>query len=373
MQGSRKAKVGVFIGVLVLLFLFFGPKGTSNSPRLVRATPTPTDESQLLSTKEVTGDFMTKYVSEIEKLRVLNEQNQAELHTIRERAEQSEKTTAEIIKRMLEKMQDSEASGPAGSSEPLELSGDPYAEEAEDEKLETFGNLENPEVAPPAEPPVKPVAFIGAGDSVKVRLLAGVNAPTDGTPYPVVFELSSDVMGPDGSTLPLGGARLIAAAQGSLVDSRALFRLTSLNIQLPSGERKVHEVDGWIVGEDGIRGMSGILIDPIGKALAGAAAAGAVQGVGQGLARSNQQVIANPAGGFSVITDGDLGAFAAGQAANSAANEWSGIIRNRLNALVPVVQVLSGREASAVFAKNLSIEGLMEELDTEDYQYASLD
>ena len=109
---------------------------------------------------------------------------------------------------------------------------------------------------------------------MRVKLLAGVNAPTDGTPYPVVLKLLGNVMGPDGNTIPLGEARLIAAAQGSLTDSRVLFRLTRLSIRLPNGRRKEFAIDGWVVGEDGIRGMSGVLIDPIGKAIGGAAMAG---------------------------------------------------------------------------------------------------
>ena len=81
-------------------------------------------------------------------------------------------------------------------------------------------------------------------------------------------------MGPDGNAVPLGEARIIAAAQGSLTDSRVLFRLTRLSIRLPSGKRKEFPIDGWIVGEDGIRGLEGVLIDPIGKAIVGAGMAG---------------------------------------------------------------------------------------------------
>jgi hypothetical protein len=205
------------------------------------------------------------------------------------------------------------------------------------------------------------------GDSVRVKLLAGVNAPTDGTPYPVVLKLVGDVMGPDGNSVPLGEARIIAAAQGSLTDARVLFRLTRLSLRLPNGKRREFPIDGWIVGEDGIRGMEGVLIDPIGKAIVGAGMAGGLAGLGQGIAAANVQnrVYANGNTQSSVNTN-DIPAYAGGVALSSAATEWQQIIRDRLAQLVPVVQVLSGREATAVFSQSLAIPELLEQLDEED-------
>jgi hypothetical protein len=197
---------------------------------------------------------------------------------------------------------------------------------------------------------------------VRVKLLAGVNAPTDGTPYPVMLKLVSDVGGPDGSSIPLGEARVIAAAQGSLTDQRALFRLTTINVQLPSGEQKVIDVDGWIVGEDGIRGMPGVLIDPIGKAIAGSAFVGALSGFGNGLQMMNQQTFQNGQGGFTTQNLGSAAEAGGGGAAVGAAREWNTIIRDRLQNLTPHVQVLSGREATAVFARSFTVEGLYEAL-----------
>jgi hypothetical protein len=379
-QGSRKAKFAVFMGILMILFLIFGPKG---APPRKRPIPTAqekgTEPTTLSATKEQSGDLLVRFQTDVEQIQKSIQQTQQETIQLKEDLKENEERTAQILKKVIERMADQDSTSSGGANSPTGApvtAEDPYATTApdddEEEQLEGFGN-EEPEVLPPPPPPQKKVAFVGAGDSVRVKLLAGVNAPTDGTPYPVVFELSGDVNGPDGSTLPLGGARLIAAAQGSLTDQRALFRLTSLNIQLPSGERKVYDVDGWIVGEDGVRGMSGVLIDPIGKAIAGAAMTGAIEGAGQGLAQSNQQVFQNGQGGVSVITNGSLTEFAAGRAAARASQEWSGIIRQRLNAMVPVVQVLSGREATAVFSKNLAVEGLIEALDDEENVYASLD
>jgi Bacterial conjugation TrbI-like protein len=371
-EGSRKAKFFLIIGILAILFLVFSPQ-PGRQTKMVKPQKKPDDNR--LAQPEAADDVLIRFKGEVEELKKQTIEQRKELAEQRKLMYDYEQRTAEILKKMLERMADGEQqTANAAANAPATMNEDGYVSEIsqQDEKLEAFG-LEEPEVGPPPPPPVQKMAFIGAGDSVRLKLLAGVNAPTDGTPYPVVFQLISDVYGPDGSTLPLGEARLIAAAQGSLTDSRALFRLTSLNLALPSGERKVYDVDGWVVGEDGIRGMPGVLIDPIGKALGGAAIAGGVQGLGMGLQQGNSRVIGNNQGGFASVVDGNLGEFAAGRAAQGAAREWTGIIRERLSNLVPVVQVLSGREATAVFAKSLSIEGLFEALEEEEYQYTGLD
>jgi hypothetical protein len=153
---------------------------------------------------------------------------------------------------------------------------------------------------------------------------------------------------------------------------------------LPNGRRKEFGVDGWIVGEDGIRGMEGVLIDPIGKAIGGAAMAGGIMGLGQGYAASNTVQNLNSWGpnrtpgvdGITQYVDRDkIPEYAGGIALSSAAFEWQNIIRDRVSQMVPVVQVLSDREATAVFSQSIAIPDLLEQLDQEDpaVVFASLD
>jgi hypothetical protein len=218
------------------------------------------------------------------------------------------------------------------------------------------------------------LAIIGAGDSVEVELIAGVNAATDGTPYPTLFRLVGDVTGPDGTMLPLGEARLIGAAQGSLVDSRVLFRLNQLNINLPNGEKKVYQVDGWVVGEDGILGMPGIPVDPLGRILAGVSMVGAIQGLGQGIQTANQTIrrdinqdaFQNGQSGVSVVDVDNVAQYAAGNALYQSANEWNRLLRDRVKDMVPVIKVYSGRKATAIFDKSLPIEGLYKQIANGD-------
>jgi len=295
LKRDRKTQVIIAVLVCAVMFLMFGesnkfiptPKRTGGK---LASTTRAADEgiNDLITALTVQTDSMEKRLGEVVH----------EVAKNREEGRNFEARSAEIMKRILERLAETEAAvtqaslttGGTGITAPgggVEMaSGDLGNGDMTEDGIDTIG-FEDVVVGPPPPPAIKKIAVVGAGDSVRIKLLAGVHAPTDGTPYPVVFKLLGDVHGPDGSALPLGEARLIAAAQGSLTDSRALFRLSSLNLRLPDGRRKILSVDGWVVGEDGIRGMEGVTIDPLGKAIGGAVMAGGLQGFGQALQNKN--------------------------------------------------------------------------------------
>lgn len=385
LKGERKWRF-IGLGILAMLAWVMMQNPPPTAPRTDNRQPQMGSSSSIQS-KEVTEDLIARFSRDQDELRKQVQDANKQLQDNQQALQDYEQRTAEIFKKILERMSDQNSGGPGRipASNPVDAGGmdsmnkgnvgmnsqEPQLDEPQaPNELEPFGG-EAPEAPPPPPPAPQKVAFVGAGDSVRIKLLAGVNAPTDGTPYPVVFKLVGDVNGPDGSALPLGEARLIAAAQGSLVDSRALFRLTSLNLRLPNGQRKVVPVDGWVVGEDGIRGMEGVLIDPIGKVIAGSAMAGGLRGLGKGISDANSTVTRTKGGLFgpseeSTNVTGDIGEYAAGKALEGGAETYASIIQERFRQMIPHVQVLSGREATAVFAKSLPITDLFEALETDD-------
>ncbi|MBX7144676.1 MAG: hypothetical protein K1X79_09520 [Oligoflexia bacterium] len=389
-QKDRKTQValGAVVLLIVVFFLMDNKKRPPQPMNLYANQTAPDVTSGKMSNEEAYEDIVQRFSADLSDIKQKTEQNAEENKEIRKNLLDYEQRTADIFKRVLERIQENEGSGGrrtatsgampgADGSMPVDvngeqLTGDDQAAHIQTDEVESFG-MEETQNAPPPAPPVSKVAFVGAGDSVRIKLLAGVNAPTDGTPYPVVFKLIGDIYGPDGSALPLGEARLVAAAQGSLTDSRALFRLTSLNIRLPDGRRKVVDVDGWVVGEDGLRGMAGELIDPIGKAIAGAGMAGGIAGIGEGFAAAQLTQNLGENGNSQSFISGSVGTFAAGRGLAGAASAWSGIIKERISQLVPMVKVMSNREATAVFAKGFAVPGLIEALGEDDNHYSALD
>lgn len=245
----------------------------------------------------------------------------------------------------------------------------------EPETLAPFGDTGNAAtILPPLPEPPRPnkITFIGPGDGVRVKLLSGVNAPVDQTPYPVVFQILDPIRGPDGSALDVGEARLTGAAQGSETEGRAYFRLSDLSFRHADGRRTVVKVDGWIVGEDGVNGMSGKLIDKLGQLIAATATAGGIAEFTRRLDRKNQSIVVSPGGALTVTGEDLQGAGAS--ALTDTANRISSILLNRYEKLIPVVEVLSGREAVAVFSQPIEVSPCEnEECEDGEYVTASLD
>lgn len=376
-RSDRKTQVITLIGLGMVAYLMFA----DGAPMRRAQRPKPQVSVGANDPNERWKDLVERFNGQLTTLTNTTNALQEEVSSQKKALQEYEGTTAEIFKKILQRLAEVQANSNAPSikdTQPRDLgevANNDIAPVSPD-SLEPIGDTEPAAAAQPPAQPAKPrLAAIMPGDSVRVKLLAGVNAPTDGTPYPVVLKLIGDVLGPDGNQIPLGEARLIAAAQGSLTDARALLRLTRLSIRLPNGRRKEFPIDGWIVGEDGIRGMEGVLIDPIGKAIAGAGMAGGLAGLGQGMALANTQTLTYSTGAQSQTVDsGAIPQYAAGKALSQAALEWQQIIKKRLDLLVPVVQVLSGREATAVFSQSLAIPDLLDQVDQDpSVVYASLD
>lgn len=384
LKEDRRAKFGLGVIVVMILFSMMAPdKGAQRAQRDAKKKQK-VDTVATSASTEAYQDLITGFKGQLDELQTQQSAVVKGLDDQRKKMEGYEERTAAIFKKLIERMSEGEqrtatarGSGQQGNyPDPVSVDGDGGAMASADfgiveEGLESFGN-ETVEAAPPPPPAPSKVAFVGAGDSVKVRLLAGVNAPTDGTPYPVVFKMTGNVIGPDGSNLPLGEARVVAAAQGSLTDSRALFRLTELSVRLPDGRRRQYKVDGWVVGEDGVRGMQGILLDPIGKAIGAGALTGGLEGFGKGV-RDSQLEIRDNYRGTSQLVTGDIGKYAAGAAIAGSAKNWSGIVQDRLADYIPHVQVLAGRDGTAVFSKSVTIDGLFESMEDSDTVVSALD
>jgi hypothetical protein len=365
--GTRQGKTAlVSVGLLGVTYYFLSNPVGQRQMRFARDR-TQNAPARVAPNEEAVTDLVTRFNDELVQLRQQNEEATRRGQDLQKRLTQYEEKTATILKKMIDKMEDTEANGGGAAGQqpqPVGMGPSDAPPEEESEEIESFG-LEDTEVGPEPTPTPQKVAFVGAGDSVRVKLLAGVNAPTDGTPYPVLLKLIGEVNGPDGSAIPLGEARVIAAAQGSLVDQRVLFRLTTMTYQLPSGEQKTIEIDGWVVGEDGIRGLAGVAVDPFGKIISGVALASAIGGAGQGLQQGGMNTMLNGMG-MTTQTIENAGQVALGAGVARGGQEWSQMIQQRAKMYKPLVHVKSGREATAIFTKPFTITGLIEALGEVD-------
>jgi hypothetical protein len=94
--------------------------------------------------------------------------------------------------------------------------------------------------------------------------------------------------------------------------------------------------------------------------------------VGEAFAQGETNTSTGVLGDQNTVINGDPFVFAGGKAVGGFAKGWSKILEKRVEQLVPHVQVLSGREATAVFAKSLPVHDLLNALDEDDGGMSSL-
>lgn len=351
------AIAGFFIFALILVSLSLN-KGGNKKPKTFDE-----DFGKIaVPQEEAYNDLAKAFRNDLEKGSKEREELKVAVERLRTDQQQFQNQVASVIETITDTMDQLSAQVDKASKESKkeEVAPPTPANGAvpEGDDVEQIG-FETTDVPPPPPPPAKPkkVSIISPGDSVQVELLTGVNAPVDGTPYPVVFKLSGPITGPDGSTLDVGEARLLAAAQGSETDGRAIFRLTKLAMRRPDGQRLVVDVDGWVVGEDGVRGMSGKLIDKLGRLIVATAGVSFGAALAEQVSEKNQsqrQIISTTPQGIAVdSSDFDV---ATSTALSDAANRLGQILLDRYEKLVPVVEILSGRTAAAIFSQASEVD-----------------
>ena len=351
-----------FVGAFVIAALFIW--SLTNQPNKRRHIADEKPSQQGMGATEQYGDLIQAFKNDIDTAK----RDQAQMNDVLTRntveLKEHKERVSGIFETIVDKFENLQREVDSLAAALKQQQEAPSIEQAKNlegpDTVESIGFDTPPVAPPPPEPQPLRVSVIAPGDSCDVELLTGVNAPVDGTPYPVVFKLSGPISGPDGSTLDVGEARLIAAAQGSESDSRALFRLSSLSLRHSSGRRAVVKVDGWVVGEDGVRGMTGRLIDKLGRLILATAGVSFAAALGQRIDGGRFNNRRQNQGGFNVGPN-DVN-LAMASALTDASNRLGQVLLNRYESLIPVVEVLSGREAVAIFSQSAEI-GIVEDDD----------
>lgn len=365
-QSDRRVWAGA--GAVMLLIMIWAMSNTEprRTPKGTGQIETTTANNPSNGATEAYNDLTIAFREDLESVTRASAENQAVIKKMsREMSEYKDRTTS-IFQTLVDRMEElnrevdrlAEVTATAGASAniaveagAIDQSGGPVIEQ---DDIEPIGFETTDVPVPPPAPPTERMSVISPGDVAPLKLLTGVNAPVDGTPYPVVFKVTGPINGPDGASLDVGEARLIAAAQGSEADGRVLFRLTNLAIRHKDGRRSVVNVDGWIVGEDGVRGMKGKLIDKLGRLIATTAGVSFAAALGETLTERGNTTVISDSGVYD-LSGNDLDSASA-SALTDASNRLGEILLERYEKLVPVVEVLSGREVMAVFSSTAEVE-----------------
>lgn len=378
----RVMAVGGFLGAVLFIWLFTGNwGGTGNGAANNRnySGNNGRGNSPVAPQDKIYNDVITAQQNKLDQITTEKVELQAKVDRMKTDTDQQNEKVKNLFVTMVDRIENMQGDLDKLKNTPttqgnVQLTG-PQGPVGNESGIQAYGFESNNLPPPPAPTPVREraVSVVSPGDSVKIKLLSGVMAPTDGTPYPTVFKIMGPITGPDGSSLEVGEARILAAAQGSEIDGRAIFRMSTMSMRMPDGRRSTVKVDGWVLGEDGIRGLQGHVIDKLGRLIAATAGISFGASLSQSLLFRNQQfnIINNGVPQGINFQPGDVDrAFAS--ALTDASNRLGTILLNRYERMVPVVEVLSGREVVAVFSSQTEISPLEDENDEGIYT-ASLD
>jgi hypothetical protein len=220
----------------------------------------------------------------------------------------------------------------------------------------------------PEKHPVIPPGSFGEG-----KLLTGVFAPVTGDAMPVLIKLSSLLVGPSRTRIPIAGAFLVGKATGDANSSRAIIQLHSLSFVDGDGKSVERKVNGWVVDADGIQGLAGRYVWNVKEMALLSGVSGTAQGMANAFANSQTTTSTSALGSVKEVTKNSVD-YAGFQGASSALANIGKIIEERMREFVPSVYVGNAdRSVTIVFLEGVSLESAQLESPVRHDRFRGLD
>lgn len=183
---------------------------------------------------------------------------------------------------------------------------------------------------------------------------ADANASVTGNsdPSPMQFRLTGLVRMPNDKTYDLTGCMVTAGAYGDISSERALVRTDRLSCHKDEGV-----IDMPFKGHVSFRGKNGIKGEPVmrnGKIIGWAFAAGAVDGIGSGVAKIGQETPG--AGAVASVSGSTVMNGALGGGASQVGKTLSDYYIKRAEQYHPVIPVGAGTEVTVVFQEGFQLK-----------------
>lgn len=210
-------------------------------------------------------------------------------------------------------------------------------------------------------------ANISPNGFVEGRLLNGVVSIVGGPDRESIVALQGNYQAANGFLSNLDGCFALVQARPEIASGRIDFKLSRLTCNFPDGASRTWDAAGWLVDQDGIRGVRATIVENLGRKAIAAGTGGAVAGAGQRLSQQQYQVSATTIGGAigagtSATFVGSPGRDALGGAATGAANTMTQSISDYYNLFGPSLQIGGGTPVTVVLANDLRLPSSGREL-----------
>ena len=198
----------------------------------------------------------------------------------------------------------------------------------------------------------------------EATLITGVSAPTFGegvkNPKPVLLSLDSTNIIANNDYEDLRDCLLIGTATGNMNSSRAEIMITRLSCSAKDKDGGRHKIEliadpiGWVIGEEGVYGVKGRLVDSAGKLLLRQLTIGFLQGVSIAFSTPSVGYIQpNTSGGsgnqLGAQNIGNSLSTGASQGVGSGLNSLAEYYTRMLEGTYPFISVRAGRKLTILF------------------------
>lgn len=205
----------------------------------------------------------------------------------------------------------------------------------------------------------KSEAHIPAGSFVKVVLMTGIDAPSGargkGSPYPVLLKVTDHAQLPNKWRSDIEGCFMVGEAYGELSSERVHIRANTISCVGKEGEMITGNVSGYVVGEDGKTGLSGMVVTKQGAILSRSLITGFLQGVSQAFSQSATVLNVTPTGNVSTLDPNKSLQAGLGMGATKATEELAKFYMEMAKEMFPVIEVNAGRKVEVVLTQKVSL------------------
>lgn len=189
---------------------------------------------------------------------------------------------------------------------------------------------------------------------IKGRTLNGVVAVVNAAAKPFLVKLQGQYRSANGYVMNLDSCTAYVEGRADLSAGRILGKPAKLTCNFSGRGSKTWDVSGYIVDQDGIEGIVGVINDNGGKKLAGAALGGGIALAGARLSAAQTQTYTG-AGGTSSAVTGSISSDLAGGLAQGAGTELSRQVIDHYNQYQASVQVGGNKEITLVLLNELAV------------------
>lgn len=206
------------------------------------------------------------------------------------------------------------------------------------------------------KPSVPELPYIPSASFAPAMVIEGADANASVTgnsnPSPMQFRLTGTVRMPNDKTYDLTGCMVTAGVYGDISSERGLVRTDRL-----SCHKNDKVIDMPFKGHVSFKGKNGIRGEPVmrnGKIVGWAFAAGAVDGIGSGVAKIGQETPG--AGAVSTVTGSSVMNAAIGGGASQVGKTLSDYYIKRAEQYHPVIPIGAGTEVTVVFQEGFQLK-----------------